>query len=310
MSLKGELLMELAGHVAGHVLNAADNGLDKFPKAKENIKSGFSKIGEKLDNIDESKVEEKLDRFEKKLDGIEKKCETIEERYINYDEDKGIVDEIQSLPHNYLSNILGNKDISKLLNENPQNKKMIAYGFKGGTAKSVLILETWYMKGIVFEFYNESGEGIYVAKGRESLTAKCYHIGIFDSNGREISSVDEELLAIRAPIIHENNPHNYKLRKNGKVIGEVRTAFKGIKLDKQYNIKIQGQKWSATRNIVNSRFCVFDENKKQMLSINGVNALHLRNIYVLDIAPEVEDELAIQLFSTLLASSYSTKIGQ
>lgn len=299
MSLKGEIFAE----VAGHVISKIDDGLDHVPKVKQGLKKGASKIGEKLDSIDEAQLEEKIEkkfnRFEEKINSLEKKVEDYE--------NKNIVEQIESRPHNYVSNILGNKDVSKLLNENPQNKKLIAYGFKGSGFKTGLLLETWHYKGISYEFYNVSGEKLYSSKGRESTVAKCYHIGIFNADENEIASVNEHLLAVRTPIIHENDPHNYTLEKAGRVIGEVKTAFKGVKLDKQYNIRLSGQKWSATRNIVNSKFKVFNQDKKLMLSINGVNALQIRNLYVLDISTELNEEIALQLFSAMVASSNSTK---
>lgn len=295
MSFKGEFLY----HVAGHVMDAVDEGLDYVPKVKEGLKNGANKIGEKLDSIDETKIEEKFKNVENKIDAIGEKVDKYEKQTI--------VDQIQSQPHNYLSNILGNKDIKKLLKENPQNTKLIAYGYKGSTFKTGFLLETWHIKGIVYDFYNSFGDKVYSSKGRESTVAKCYHIGIFDSNENEIASVKEHLIAVRAPIIHENDPHNYSLERGGKVVGEIKTAFKGIKLDKQYNIIIGGKKLSATRNVVNSRFKVFNQDNKKMLSINGVNAFQLRNVYVLDIAPELAEDIALQLFSAMVASSHSNK---
>ncbi|WP_044937762.1 hypothetical protein [Pseudobutyrivibrio sp. LB2011] len=295
MSLKGELFAE----VTGFVIYKVEDGLDHVPKVKEGLKKGVSKIDEKISNIDEEKIDYKINGIEERLESVERKIEDFGR--------KSIVEQAKALPHNYISNLLGNRDINKLLDENPQNKKLVAYGYKGGTMKTGLLLESWHIKGIVYDFYNNSGEKLYSSKGKESTVAKCYHIGILDSDENEIASVNEKLLAMRAPIVHENDPHSYSMEKNGRTIGEIKTAFKGIKLDKQYNIKIFGQKWSATRNVVNSRFKVFNQNKEQVLSINGVNSLQIRNLYVLDISPELEDDIALQLFSAMVASSHSNK---
>lgn len=309
-------------YAASDVANVADGILDNVPgysKTKDIISSKIENAKtareEKEASIEyQNELKEKEASFERKLSTIENRLNSFEEKCVNAEKkwnQKTIVEKIKVTPVNPLAVLLGDKGLDKLIKINPENTKIVACGTRGGKTHSHLFdplpMITW--RNMFFEFYDSQGNVLYSIKGKESYIGKCFNLHIKDGNGVLVAEVQEDLLAMRVPIIHEWEPHNYSLFVKGKKIGTIKTAFKGPSMDKKYNLIIKNVKYEATRNIANSKFVVKDLKHNEVLKINGVSAftLPLDYCYAMDISKELSSDEAVTIFAAMLASAFSSQ---
>ena len=318
--------LNIAGKVVDTTINVAAEATVIADDILENV-PGYSltkdKVGDAIAAAHEAKQKKnstqiiddkkpqntgsKINKMDQLINKIDYKLKQREQNYNSMTK----IDQLKQRPTNPLAVLLGNKGLNSLLKKNPDCIKFVACGKRWSKIHAHLFdplpIIDWHR--MTFEYYNLDGDVVFSIKGKESYIGKCFDIDIHNDKDEVVGEVREKIIAMRIPLIHEWEPHNYSLYVHGNLLGTIKTTFKGPGMNKKYDLKILGEKWTATRNLANSKYVVLNDKKEKMLEVTGINSftLPLDYCYSMDINRNLSTEVAITIFSALLASAFSSQ---